>query len=65
MKFNFSFLRNNFRFSSMMNLNFFFFKNLFEKMILKVIVLFLKELSSTKEFFMTLVMILLQNFDSR
>ncbi len=65
MKFNFSFLRNNFRFLLMMNLNFFSFENLFKKMILKVIVFFLKKLSSMKEFFMTLVMILLQNFDSR
>ncbi len=49
----------------MMNLNFFSFENLFKKMILKVIVFFLKKLSSMKEFFMTLVIILLQNFDSR
>jgi len=65
MKFNFSFLRNNFRFSSTMNSNFFFFENLFEKMILEMIALFLERSSSMKEFFMTLAMILLRNFDSR
>jgi len=59
MKFNFSFLRNNFKFSSTINSNFFSFKNLFEKMILEMIVLFLKKSSSIKEFFMTLMMILL------
>jgi len=48
-----------------MNLNFFSFENLFERMILEMIALFLKELSSMKKLFMTLVMILLQNFDSR
>jgi len=48
-----------------MNSNFFSFENLFKKMILKIIILFLKESSLTKEFFMTLAMILLQNFDSR
>jgi len=47
----------------MMNLNFFFFKNLFEKMILKMIALFLKRLLSMKEFSMILAMILLRNFD--
>jgi len=65
MKFNFSFLRNNFRYLLMMNLNFFSFKNLFEEMILKMIVLFLKKSSLMKEFFMTLTMIFLQNFDSK
>ncbi len=49
----------------MMNLNFFSFENLFEKMILKMITFFLKKSSSMKEFFMTLAMILLRNFDSR
>jgi len=63
MKFNFSFLRNNFRFSLMMNLNFFSFENLFEEMILEIIILFLKRSSLMKELFMTLAMILLQNFD--
>ncbi len=65
MKFNFSFLRNNFRFLSTMNLNFFSFENLFEEMILEMIALFLKRSSSMKKFFMTLVMILLQNFNSK
>jgi len=63
MKFNFSFLKNNFRFLLMMNLNFFSFENLFEEMILKMIVLFLKKSSLMKEFFMTLTIIFLQNFD--
>jgi len=63
MKFNFSFLRNNFRFLSTMNSNFFSFKNLFEEMILEMIVLFLKESLSTKELFMTLATTFLQNFD--
>ncbi len=49
----------------MMNSNFFSFKNLFKEVILKMIALFLEESSLMKEFFMTLVMILLQNFDSR
>ncbi len=65
MKFNFSFLRNNFRFSLMMNSNFFSFKNLFKKMILKIITLFLEKSSLTKELFMTLAMTLLRNFDSK
>ncbi len=65
MKFNFSFLRNNFRFSLMMNSNFFSFKNLFKKIILKIITLFLEKLSLTKELFMTLAMTLLRNFDSK
>jgi len=34
-------------------------------MILKMIILFLKKSSLMKEFFMTLVMILLQNFNSK
>jgi len=65
MKFNFSFLRNNFKFSSTMNSNFFSFENLFEKMILEIIALFSKKSSSMKELFMTLAMTFLRNFDSR
>ncbi len=49
----------------MMNLNFFSFENLFEEMILEMIILFLKRSSLMKELFMTLAMILLQNFDSK
>jgi len=48
-----------------MNLNFFSFKNLFEKMILKMIIFFLEKSSSMKEFFMTLMMIFLRNFNSK
>ncbi len=48
-----------------MNLNFFSFENLFEKMILKMIAFFLKKSSLMKEFFIIVVMILLQNFDSK
>ncbi len=47
----------------MINSYFFLFENFFEKVILKMTALFLKEFS-LKELFTTLMMILLQNFKS-